>query len=74
MWVWSIIHSILAPFSSLEIKKWGWKFQEYGLVFLVTSPHPGDHLESPDRTKDIAITQENQWDLGTLCHELGLKG
>ena len=42
-----------APLPSLENGKWGWKFQasNHGLIFLVTSLHPGAHPESPQNKR-----------------------
>ena len=70
----------LIPFSALSFLKrtgsgWGWKFQasNHGLVFLVTSPHPGA-IQAPNqshliRTKDTPITQEITRVSGALCQE-----
>ena len=73
----------LIPFSALlpfqENSRWGWKFQasNRGLVFPVTSPHPGAIQEPTQshliRTKDIHITQELTKVSGTLCQEPGSK-
>lgn len=49
---WSL-SSFLALFPSQENGGQGWKFQDSnnGLVFPVTSPHPGTHAESPHWNK-----------------------
>ena len=67
------------PFFFLERMGAGLKFQvsNRGLVFLVTSPHPGAIQEPTQshliRTKDALITREITRFSGTLCQELGSK-
>lgn len=68
--------SSLAPFptplpSLGKSECWGWKSQtsDRGLVFLVISPHPGSHQESPFQNQGTPVTQE----IPTPCQEPGLK-
>ena len=57
-WAWSIINCISTP-SPSGVWAWGWSFQasNHGLVFLVTSAHPGALQDPPQshfiRTEDV---------------------
>ena len=55
---WLLTH-FPALLPSLEDGGWAWKFQasNHGLVFLVTSPYPGAHPESPHWRTYPPITQ-----------------
>ena len=60
-------HQLLTPFPAPLL----WKSQasNHGLVFLVTSPHPGAHQQLPHQNKDTPITQEIPRDLGVITKE-----